>query len=98
MLFHVQLTHSPENCWGRDEHEGKAVEFVARIRNAEESHGVSVHSAMVAPVEHTFYLLFEADTYEELTDLLSGASLEDHEADVVPVMTLGGAMETLELE
>jgi hypothetical protein len=23
MLFHVRLTHSLENCWARDEYEGK---------------------------------------------------------------------------
>jgi len=98
MMFHVQLTHSPENCWGRDEHEGKAEEFVARIENDEEAHGVSVHSAVVAPVEHTFYLLVESDTYEGLTSLLTGSIGQDHEADVVPVMSLRGAMKTLDLE
>jgi hypothetical protein len=98
MLFHVRLTHSPENCWGRDEHEGKAAEFVARMDNAEESHDVSVHSAMVAPIEHTFYLLVESDSYEGLSGLLSGSIGQDHEADVVPVTTFSGAMEALELE
>ena len=98
MMFHVRLTHSPENCWGRDEHGGKAEELVTRIADAEGSHGVSVHSAMVSPVEHTFYLLVESDTYESLAGLLSGSIGQDHEANVVPVMTLRGAMKTLELE
>jgi len=98
MIFHVRLTHSPENCWARDEHGGKAEEFDTRIEDAEGSHGVRVHSAMVSPVEHTFYLLVESDTYEGLTSLLSGSIGQDHEADVVPVMTLRGAMKTLGME
>ena len=98
MMFHVRLTHSPENCWGRDEHEGKAEEFVARIENDEGSHGVSVHSAMVAPIEHTFYLLAEADEFESLTELLGPPLLEDHEADVVPVETFGNVLDTLDVE
>jgi hypothetical protein len=51
---------------------------------------------MVSPVDHTFCLLVESDTYEGLTGLLSGSIGQDHEADVVPVMTLRGAMKTLD--
>ena len=97
-MFHLQMTHSPESCWGREEHEGKAEQFVERIETAEESHSVTVHSAMVAPIEHTFYLLVESDTYENLTEFLQGPIGQDHEADVVPVTTLHGAMDALGLE
>lgn len=98
MMFQIQLTHSAENCWARDEHDGKATEFVARIEDAEESYGVSVQNAVVAPPEHTFFLLVESETYEGLTGFLGGPALQDHEADVVPVTTLRGALDTLELE
>jgi hypothetical protein len=98
MLFHVRLTHSPENCWARDEHEGKASELVARMEDAEESFGVSVRSAFVAPNEHTFYLVVESDTFEGLTSLLGPPLLQDHEADVVPVTTFGAALSALDVE
>ncbi|WP_232701048.1 DUF3303 family protein [Halobacterium wangiae] len=98
MMFHVRLTHSPENCWARDEHEQKATEFVERIENNEEGPGVGVRSAFAAPNEHTFYLLVESDSFEDLTGFLGPPLLHDHDADVVPVTTFGGALDTLDLE
>lgn len=98
MLFHVRLTHTPENCWARDEHEGKASDLVSRMENAQETLGVSVHSAFVAPNEHTFYLVVESDSFEGLTALLGPPLLQDHDADVVPVTTFGEALETLGVE
>lgn len=97
MLFHVRLTHSPEHCWARKEQEGKASEFVARMEDADESLDVSVQSAYIAPNEHTFYLLVEADTFEGLTELLGPPLLQDHEADVVPVETFGNVLDTLDV-
>lgn len=98
MLFHVRLTHSPDNCWARDENEGKASELVARMEDSEESLGVSVRSAFIAPNEHTFYLTVESDSFEEVTALLGPPLLQDHDADVVPVTTFAEALDTLEVE
>lgn len=98
MLFHVRLTHSPETCWARDEHEGKASELVSRIENSEDSQGATVRSALVAPNEHTFYLVVETDSTESLTELLGPPVLQDHQADVVPVTTLGEVLDTLDIE
>ena len=98
MKFHVTLTHSPENCWAREEQEGKASDLVERFEDAEETFGVSVESAYLAPNEHTFYFLVESDTFEGITGLFGPPALQDHEADVVPVTTFGGAMDTLDVE
>lgn len=54
MQFIAQLTHSADNCWARDENEGKATEMADRLASAEESFGVTVSGAFVAPNEHTF--------------------------------------------
>lgn len=97
MLFHVRLTHSPENCWAREEHEGKPTELVSRIEDSESS-DVSVRSATLAPNEHTFFLLVEADSVEGLTALLGPPILQDHQADVVPVTTIGNALDTLDVK
>lgn len=98
MLFHIQLTHRPENCWARDEHEGKASELVAWLEDTKGSRGVSVQSAFVAPNEHTFYPIVEADTFEDVTALLGPPLLQDHEADIVSVTTFGEVMGTLDVE
>lgn len=97
MSFHVQVTLSPEHCWARDEHEGKASEMVARMEDAEETFDVSVHSAFVAPNEHTFYFLVKADSFEGVTGLFGPPLLQDHDADIVPVTTFGGVMDALEV-
>jgi hypothetical protein len=97
MLFNVTLQHSPDNCWGHPENEGKASELVERLENSEE-HGVTVRSAHVAPSEHTFFLVLESESFEGLTALLGGALLADHHADVVPVTTLVGAMDALGID
>lgn len=98
MLFHVRLTHSPENCWARDEHEGKASELLERVQNAGDSFGVTVRSALVAPNEHTFYLTVESDSFEALTAMLGPPILQDHETDVVPVTSVDAALDTLDIE
>lgn len=97
-LFHVSLRHSAENCWARIENEGKASELVARLDDAEESFDVTVHSAFVAPNEHTFYFVVESDSFEGVTGLFGPPVLQDHEADVVQVTTFGNAMDTLDVE
>ena len=98
MLFQVRLTHSPDNCWARAEHEGKAGELVDRLETAQESFGVTVRSALVAPNEHTFFLLLEADSFDAVTGLLGPPLLQDHAADVVPVTTFAEAMEATGVE
>lgn len=42
--------------------------------------------------------MVEADTVEGLTTLLRPPILQDHEADVVPVTTIGNALDTLDLK
>lgn len=98
MFFIATLTHSPDNCWARDEHEGKATELVERLEEAEQSVGVSVHGAYVAPNEHTFYFLLEADSFEAVTRLLGPPLLQDHAADIVPVTSITGAMDAVDVE
>ncbi|WP_416838378.1 DUF3303 domain-containing protein [Haloferax sp. DFSO52] len=98
MQFIVRLTHSPDNCWARDENQEKAIELESRLRNADETMGVTVHSAVVAPNEHTFYLVLEAESFEGVLGLLGPPVLEDHDADIVPVMSIGAAMNTIGIE
>lgn len=98
MKFIAQLTHSADNCWARDEHQGKASELADRLANATETFDVSVHGAYVAPNEHTFHLVLESDTFEAVTSLLGPPLLQDHEADIVPVTSVEGAMEATNVE
>lgn len=98
MQFIAQLTHTADNCWARDENEGKASELTDRLANAEESLGISVEGAYIAPNEHTFFLILEADSFEAVTSLLGPPLLQDHDADIVPVTTIEGAMGAVDVE
>lgn len=98
MQFIAKLTHSPDNCWARDEHQGKASEMADRLATAEDTFGVSVHGAYVAANEHTFHLVLEADSFEAVTSLLGPPLLQDHAADIIPVTTIEGAMEATDVE
>lgn len=98
MQFVARLTHSADNCWARDENQGKASEFTDRLANAEETDGVSVLGAWVAPNEHTFYFVLESDSFEAVTSLLGPPVLQDHDADIVPVTSIEGAMEATDVE
>lgn len=98
MFAIVILTYSPVNCWARDEHEGKASELINRLEHAEESFSVTVHGAYVVPNEHTFYFLLEADDFESVTQLLGPLLLQDHEADIVPVTSITGAIDAVDVE
>ncbi|KAB1186942.1 MULTISPECIES: DUF3303 family protein [Haloferax] len=98
MKFIVRLTHSPDNCWARPENQEKATEFQQRLENVDEELGVTVHSAFVAPNEHTFYLVLDAESFEGVVGLLGPPVLEDHEADITPVMSIVGAMDVIGIE
>jgi hypothetical protein len=67
------------------------------LEDTDGSNGVDVGSSPIAPNEHAFYLIVEADTFEDLTALLGPPLLQDHSADVVPVTTLGEALDRLDV-
>lgn len=88
MRFIATLTHSPETCWTRTEHRGKAREWIAGIDDRAEAHGVELLGAYVTPTEHTFYIIVEADDYDAVTKFLGPPLLEDHEGHIAPILTL----------
>jgi len=97
MLFHVRLTHSPENCWARDEQEGRPTTFSNEWRIPRLGRGTNPERVRGAERAHVLLRGRVADL-RGLTALLGPPLLEDHEADVVPVTTLSGALDTLEIE
>lgn len=86
--FIATLTHSPESCWTRTEHRGRAREWIASIDDRADEHGVELVGAYVTPTEHTFYVIVEADDYEDVTRFLGPPLLHDHEGHIAPILTL----------
>lgn len=93
MKFIATLEHSLENCWGREENEGKTLEFVSNLGDRAADNDVELYGAYATPSEHTFYFILEADTFEAVTGFLGPPLLQDHDGHVVPVLTLGEAVD-----
>lgn len=95
MLFIAILTHEPADCWTRPENRQKARTWIAGIDDRAAEHGVDVRGAYVTPTEHTFYIVLEADSFEDVTGFLGSPLLEDHDGHVAPVLSLEGASRAL---
>ena len=88
MHYIATLEHSPDNCWGREENQEKAVELMPQLDQRAEKHGVELHGAYGTPTEHKFYFIKEADSFEAVTGFLGPPILEDHDGHIAPVLTL----------
>ena len=68
MLFQVVHTHTNESCPGQSSE--KARQFGEWWQTMKKAAGVKVLSGYVAPINHTFYILVEADDYAALARAL----------------------------
>jgi hypothetical protein len=81
MLLHMTHTHASKDCPAHNREFMKT--FVGVLQSAE-GKGVKIHSLYVAPWEHTFYGILEADSAESLEHWLDPL-LELGSADITPV-------------
>lgn len=95
MQFVATLTHSPADCWAREENEEKAEAWIADMESRAERTGVTLHGAYVTPSEHTFYFVLESDDFGAVTEFLGPPLLQDHDAHVAPVVSFGEASEAV---
>jgi hypothetical protein len=95
MLFVATLTHSPDNCWGRPENETKAREWIASMDERADEADVGLHGAYATPNEHRFYFVLEADDFAAVTAFLGPPALQDHDADIAPVVSFEEAAATV---
>ena len=97
MRFIATLEHTPDNCWAREENREMASGVIGGIEERAETHGVTLHGSYAAPNEHTIYFVIEADDFSAVSEFLGQPFLQDHTADIVPVLTFG-AVERAVLE
>lgn len=95
MLFIATLSHDPENCWVREENEAMARDWIANLDDRAADHGVDLRGAYVTPNEHRFYIVVEADAFEEVTRFLGPPFAQDHDGRVAPVLELKEGMPTV---
>ena len=85
MLFHITMTHTPENCpvyWPPDEQK----EFFARAEKMQEvakEMNINIHF-MLAGVGHTMYALVEAESFNAMNSFFNGMQLkQDYQIEPV---------------
>lgn len=88
MRFIATLTHAPEDCWARGENRQKARTWIAEMDDRSRETGVDLQCAYVTPTEHTFYIVVESDSYEDVSEFLGSPLLEDHDGHIAPVLSL----------
>jgi hypothetical protein len=82
MLFMIQSSHDYSTCQTHDPEKGPLFkETLANLGN----HGVKVHAQYSNRLEHTLFIVCEADTFEAL-DAAFDPILEMGHLEVTPVM------------
>ena len=82
MLFMIQSSHDYSTCQTHDPEKGPIFkETLANLGN----HGVKVHAQYSNRLEHTLFIVCEADTFEAL-DAAFDPILEMGHLEVTPVM------------
>ncbi|MCL5735510.1 MAG: hypothetical protein M1274_07965 [Actinobacteria bacterium] len=82
MLFHMTNSHDPENC---SAHDAGRLERLAEIVKSAHGRGIILRSLCVAPWEHTFFAVFEAESADAIEGWLD-PTLELGCARITPVM------------
>ena len=85
MLFHITMTHTPENCpayWPADEQQ-KMFAQAEKMQDAAKEMNVKIHF-MVGGIGHKMYGLIEADSFNAINMFFSGVTLkQDYQIEPV---------------
>ena len=82
MIVHVTWSHSYETCGAHDE---EVVKITKQAFDTASEKGVTVHSIYGNRPEHTFFMVLEADTFEQIDDFFDPL-LETGTGEVTPVV------------
>ena len=92
MLFHVTMTHTPENCPGYLPPDEQKIFFTEAEKGLEVAKQMNIDiQFMVAGVGHTMYALIEADNFQALNMFLGRMPFKQ-DIEAVPV---GHAMDIM---
>ncbi len=85
MLFHVTMTHTPENCPAQlpPDKQKKFFAQAEKMQKDAKKMNINIHF-MVAGVGHTMYALIEADTFDAMNMFFSGIGFkQDYQIEPV---------------
>ena len=82
MIVHVTWSHSYETCGAHDD---EVVKITKQAFDTASEKGVTVHSVYANRPEHTFFMVLEAEKFEQIDDFFDPL-LETGTAEVTPVI------------
>jgi len=85
MLFHVTMTHTPENCPAQlpPDKQEKFFAQAEKMQKAAKKMNINIHF-MVGAVGHTMYALIEADSFDAMNMFFSGMEFkQDYQIEPV---------------
>ncbi len=82
----VILTHTPEQCFAKQEYMKEFAEWVQSMRETAEKLKVKIEGAYITPQEHTFYFILECNNYEAVSTFLGPPMLTHHIGKVAPII------------
>jgi hypothetical protein len=82
------LTHTPENCFSREEYKQEGKRWVENMQESANRIGVKVEGAYVAPNEHTFYFILECQGLREVSEFLGPPLIQLNSGKASPVISV----------
>ncbi len=96
MRFVATLTHPPEQCFAREEYRTAYEGWLGEMVPTAKRLGVKINGAFVAPNEHTFYFVLEAESADAVSQFLGPPMLTHHKGRVSAVIDLEDTRALLE--
>ena len=98
MLFHITMTHTPENCpayWPPDEQK-KFFAEAEKMQEVAKEMNINIHF-MVTGVGHTMYALIEANSFNAINIFFSGMRFKQ-DYQIEPVGNIQDVMAAFKAE
>jgi len=88
MLFHITVTHTPEDCpLYNEDARAAAADALGNVDTLAKDAGVTLHFMVSPAPEHALFVLVEADTYEAVGAFLKSAFPFPSDFSVSPVIS-----------
>jgi hypothetical protein len=87
LKFVAILTHTPENCFAREEYKEIGKKWIENMQQSADKLGVKIEGAYVTPNEHAFYFILECNDFKQVSEFLGPPMLQHHSGKVSPVLT-----------
>ncbi len=94
MLYHVTMTHTPDNCPAyQRERMPEVIASLEKFEAVAKEANVKIHSALWGAPDHVAYAILEADNLGAMARVLNAIAIKQ-EFRITPVQTVKEVIET----